>query len=214
MTLPLAGIKIVDFSEHGFVPSGAAALGDWGADVVKIERLEGDPMRSVIRNGLSPDADGIDYLFEMANRNKRGIALDVTTPAGRAVFERLVQVGRRVHHQSAAPGAAQAPHRARRPLRAEPEARVRQGPRPGPARRRRRSRRLRLGVVLVARRHGPHPHNEIHEIAEVPRTLSGKALEVPVKRILMGQSPDKAASRESLANPGALDYFVELADGG
>ena len=91
MTLPLAGIKVVDFSEHGFVPSAAAALADWGADVVKIERLEGDPMRSVIRNGLSPDADGIDYLFEMANRNKRGIALDVTTPAGRAVFERLVQ---------------------------------------------------------------------------------------------------------------------------
>ena len=91
MTLPLAGIKIVDFSEHGFVPSCAAVLADFGADVVKIERLEGDPMRSVIANGLSPDADGVDYLFEMANRNKRGIALDVTVPAGRAVFERLVQ---------------------------------------------------------------------------------------------------------------------------
>ena len=91
MTLPLAGIKIVDFSEHGFVPSAAAALADWGADVVKIERLDGDPMRSVIRNGLSPNADGTDYLFEMANRNKRGIALDVTTPAGRAVFERLAK---------------------------------------------------------------------------------------------------------------------------
>src|SRR5450432_1558931 len=91
MTLPLAGIKIVDFSEHGFVPSATAALADWGADVVKIERLEGDPMRSVIRNGLSPDAEGVDYLFEMANRNKRGIALEVTTPAGRAVFERLVK---------------------------------------------------------------------------------------------------------------------------
>ena len=85
------GIKVVDFSEHGFVPSAAAALADFGADVVKIERLEGDPMRSVIANGLSPDAEGVDYLFEMANRNKRGIALDVTVPAGRAVFERLVK---------------------------------------------------------------------------------------------------------------------------
>ncbi|HEY1740574.1 MAG TPA: CoA transferase [Acidimicrobiia bacterium] len=91
MTLPLAGIKIVDFSEHGFVPSAAAALADFGADVVKIERLEGDPMRAVIANGLSPDADGVDYLFEMANRNKRGVALDVTVPSGRAVFERLVR---------------------------------------------------------------------------------------------------------------------------
>ena len=55
--------------------------------------------------------------------------------------------------------------------------------------------------------------HRIHQIDEVPRTLSGKALEVPVKRILMGDPPDKAASRESLANPDALDYFVELADG-
>jgi acetoacetyl-CoA synthetase len=56
-----------------------------------------------------------------------------------------------------------------------------------------------------------HVPDEIRQIAEVPRTLSGKALEVPVKRILMGQPPEKAASRESLANPEALDYFVELA---
>ena len=49
------------------------------------------------------------------------------------------------------------------------------------------------------------------QIAEVPRTLSGKALEVPVKRILMGAAPAEAASVDSLANPQALDYFVELA---
>jgi acetoacetyl-CoA synthetase len=55
-----------------------------------------------------------------------------------------------------------------------------------------------------------HVPNEIHQIAEVPRTLSGKALEVPVKRILMGDPADTAASRESLANPAALDYFVEF----
>ena len=55
-----------------------------------------------------------------------------------------------------------------------------------------------------------HVPDEIRQIAEVPRTLSGKVLEVPVKRILMGTPPDQAASRESLANPGALDYFIEL----
>jgi acetoacetyl-CoA synthetase len=60
-----------------------------------------------------------------------------------------------------------------------------------------------------------HIPNEVRVIDEVPRTLSGKALEVPVKRILMGQPVDKAVSRDSLQNPGALDYFVELArDGG
>jgi acetoacetyl-CoA synthetase len=56
-----------------------------------------------------------------------------------------------------------------------------------------------------------HVPDEVFEIAEVPRTLSGKALEVPVKRILMGTPAKQAASRDSLANPAALDYFVEMA---
>ncbi|MGH2961645.1 MAG: AMP-binding enzyme, partial [Solirubrobacterales bacterium] len=55
-----------------------------------------------------------------------------------------------------------------------------------------------------------HVPNEIFRISEVPRTLSGKVLEVPVKRILTGTPPEQAASRDSLANPAALDYFVEL----
>jgi acetoacetyl-CoA synthetase len=53
--------------------------------------------------------------------------------------------------------------------------------------------------------------DKVYAIAEVPRTLSGKVLEVPVKRILMGTPADQAASRDSLANPAALDYFTELA---
>ena len=56
-----------------------------------------------------------------------------------------------------------------------------------------------------------HVPDEVFEIAEVPRTLSGKVLEVPVKRILMGTPVEKAASRDSLANPAALDYFTEMA---
>jgi acetoacetyl-CoA synthetase len=59
-----------------------------------------------------------------------------------------------------------------------------------------------------------HVPNDVHAIAAVPRTLSGKVLEVPVKRILMGTPPEEAASRESLANPEALDVFVELASVG
>jgi len=53
-----------------------------------------------------------------------------------------------------------------------------------------------------------HVPDEIVQIAEVPRTLSGKKLEVPVKRILMGAEPATVASRDSLANPEALDWFV------
>jgi acetoacetyl-CoA synthetase len=56
-----------------------------------------------------------------------------------------------------------------------------------------------------------HVPDEVFAIAEVPRTLSGKVLEVPVKKILMGTPVEKAASRDSLANPAALDYFVAMA---
>ena len=51
----------------------------------------------------------------------------------------------------------------------------------------------------------------IYRIDEVPRTLSNKKLEVPVKRILQGGDPAKVASRDSLANPAALDWFAERA---
>jgi acetoacetyl-CoA synthetase len=57
-----------------------------------------------------------------------------------------------------------------------------------------------------------HVPNEIFQIEEVPRTLSGKVLEVPVKRILTGTEPEQAASRDSLANPASLDYFVSLGE--
>ena len=56
-----------------------------------------------------------------------------------------------------------------------------------------------------------HVPDEVFAIEAVPRTLSGKVLEVPVKRILMGTPAAQAASRDSLANPAALDYFTEMA---
>jgi acetoacetyl-CoA synthetase len=56
-----------------------------------------------------------------------------------------------------------------------------------------------------------HVPDDVFAIAEVPRTLSGKILEVPVKRILGGTPPEQAASRDSLANPAALDWFVDFA---
>ena len=56
-----------------------------------------------------------------------------------------------------------------------------------------------------------HVPSEAVAVAEVPRTLSGKVLEVPVKRILMGEPADRVASRDSLANPAALDWFADFA---
>jgi acetoacetyl-CoA synthetase len=56
-----------------------------------------------------------------------------------------------------------------------------------------------------------HVPDEVVAAPEIPRTLSGKILEVPVKRLLMGAAADEVASRDSLANPAALDWFAHLA---
>jgi acetoacetyl-CoA synthetase len=56
-----------------------------------------------------------------------------------------------------------------------------------------------------------HVPNEVFEIAEVPRTISGKKLEVPVKKILLGQAPEKACNRSAMLNPGSIDWFVGFA---
>jgi len=56
-----------------------------------------------------------------------------------------------------------------------------------------------------------HVPDEIRVVPEIPKTLNGKKLEVPVKKILMGIPPEKAVNMDSMANPGAMDYFVEFA---
>jgi acetoacetyl-CoA synthetase len=56
-----------------------------------------------------------------------------------------------------------------------------------------------------------HVPDAVEQIAEVPRTLSGKALELPVKRILLGAAADTTVSRDALATPAALDPFEEMA---
>ncbi|MDI3328800.1 MAG: acetoacetate--CoA ligase [Alicyclobacillaceae bacterium] len=56
-----------------------------------------------------------------------------------------------------------------------------------------------------------HVPDEIYAIPEVPRTLNGKKLEVPVKKILMGIDLRKAVNIDAMSNPGSIDYFVQLA---
>jgi acetoacetyl-CoA synthetase len=60
----------------------------------------------------------------------------------------------------------------------------------------------------LSARHAP---NEVFAIPEVPRTISGKKMEVPVKRILLGHPAAKVANRDSMANPGSIDWFVDFA---
>jgi acetoacetyl-CoA synthetase len=71
--------------------------------------------------------------------------------------------------------------------------------------------RRRIAMALREELSPRHVPDAILEVPAVPRTLSGKKLEVPVKRILLGASPEIAASKDALADPGALDPFVALA---
>ncbi|MSX02423.1 MAG: acetoacetate--CoA ligase [Actinobacteria bacterium] len=69
----------------------------------------------------------------------------------------------------------------------------------------------RIAADLRERCSPRHVPDEVIAVPSVPRTISGKLLEVPVKRILMGVDPETAASRGSLADPGALDWFIDYA---
>ena len=53
--------------------------------------------------------------------------------------------------------------------------------------------------------------NEIFQVSEIPRTLSGKKQELPIKKLLLGQPLDKVVNREAMANPACLDWYVALA---
>jgi crotonobetainyl-CoA:carnitine CoA-transferase CaiB-like acyl-CoA transferase len=85
---PLAGVRIVAVEQYGAGPFGTLYLADLGAEVIKIEdpAVGGDVSRYI-----PPGRVGTDSLFfEAFNRGKRSIALDLKTPAGRGIFERLV----------------------------------------------------------------------------------------------------------------------------
>jgi acetoacetyl-CoA synthetase len=53
--------------------------------------------------------------------------------------------------------------------------------------------------------------DEVFQVAEIPRTLSGKKQELPIKKLLLGQPLDKVVNQDAMANPGCLDWYVALA---
>jgi acetoacetyl-CoA synthetase len=57
-----------------------------------------------------------------------------------------------------------------------------------------------------------HIPDEIYQIEEVPYTLTGKKMEIPVRKILMGIAVAKAANKDAMSNPTALDYFIGFRD--
>src|ERR1035441_9775220 len=85
------GIRVVELAQWVFVPVAGALLADWGADVVHIEHLKGDPYRGLATQGIGSDRDGINLSMALANRGKRSIAVDVQQEQGLAVLHRLLE---------------------------------------------------------------------------------------------------------------------------
>ena len=85
-TGPLEGIRVLDLTAILFGPYGSQTLGDWGADVIKVESLTGDGWRYT---GQSRNR-GMSGQFMAANRNKRSIAIDLKTAEGKEVLRRLI----------------------------------------------------------------------------------------------------------------------------
>ena len=92
MATVLGGVRVIEVADWGFVPSAGAALGDWGAEVIKIEHPRfGDPIRGLITGGLVPGASGRNFIVEQIGRHKRSVGVDLGTDAGREILYRLVE---------------------------------------------------------------------------------------------------------------------------
>jgi crotonobetainyl-CoA:carnitine CoA-transferase CaiB-like acyl-CoA transferase len=86
---PLEGVKVLELAEYAFVPSACAVLGEWGADVIKVERIGGDLFRVPVRE-VPAGRGAYNTSFEQYNRNKRSVGLELQDPRGRALLDRLV----------------------------------------------------------------------------------------------------------------------------
>lgn len=82
--LPLSGLRVIDCATLLAGPIIAMLLGDFGAEVVKIEHPRGDPLR-----GHGHQKNGVGLLWKVVSRNKKAITLNLSTPAGAEIFKRL-----------------------------------------------------------------------------------------------------------------------------
>jgi crotonobetainyl-CoA:carnitine CoA-transferase CaiB-like acyl-CoA transferase len=85
------GVRVVELAQWVFVPVAGALLADWGADVIRVDRPEGDPYRGLATQGIGTDAGGVNLSVALANRGKRAIALDLRSDGGRRVLHQLLE---------------------------------------------------------------------------------------------------------------------------
>lgn len=92
MASALDGIKVVELSTWFAGPTCGMWLGEHGADVVRVEPIEGDPLRSILSTGALPAqlSNSYNWLWEMANRSKRCIALDLRQAESRKIMHEMI----------------------------------------------------------------------------------------------------------------------------
>jgi crotonobetainyl-CoA:carnitine CoA-transferase CaiB-like acyl-CoA transferase len=89
MAAPLAGIRVLEAANWLAAPSCAALMADMGADVVKVEPPGGDAYRQLLPT-MAPEAE-INWIFELDNRGKRSVTVDLEQAAGQELFHQLLQ---------------------------------------------------------------------------------------------------------------------------
>jgi len=89
----LTGLRVVDMGHFVAVPSAGAVLADWGAEVLKVEPLSGESQRGIdaVAKALKMPGTAVNWRFEVHNRNKRSLAVDLVKPLGRALVYKLVE---------------------------------------------------------------------------------------------------------------------------
>ena len=206
MAGPVEGIKVVELGVWVAGPAAGGILADWGADVIKIEPPSGDPGRMFGRM-LGCDL-GVNPPFEMDNRSKRSVVLDLTADAGRdTAFELLSDAD--VFLTNVRPGALQR-------LGMDFESVSARNPRLvyglitgyGEDRARRRPGRLRRGRVLVPRRRGP-PAHPARRHAAVPARWHGR----PLGRHDPGRRRVRGAARPRTHRDGPAGHHLAVPPG-
>src|SRR5688572_3820519 len=98
----MTGVRVIEIAAWIAAPAAGGILADWVAEVIKVEPLNGDPFRGIVtlpavndmaaKDGAAKDgAPGINPVFELDNRGKRSIAIDITTPEGRSLVLSLIE---------------------------------------------------------------------------------------------------------------------------
>lgn len=88
----MKGVRVLEVAQFVLAPAATAILGDWGAEVIKVEHAaRGDAVRGLSSYGVPADVDGVNFLWDPFNRGKRSVGIDLTVAEGRGILLELAR---------------------------------------------------------------------------------------------------------------------------